>query len=157
MHKLKSTFLRPKELERRTQQFLKRHPTAMSSHPFYSDDQPVANTPSIHLDELSEVEKRAYSSWWKDLDPFNLGRLDNKTALVFLNGCGLPDSKLEEILQLFLAAVGGLVETEFYAMLRLIAHAQNGRHVSRDMIFMGGKAFLFLSLLPDKSRWSTHF
>ncbi|KAI9022770.1 hypothetical protein CLU79DRAFT_835134 [Phycomyces nitens] len=135
MHKLKSTFLRTKDVEeRRSQQFVKRHSNL--AQPPLADEKPCG-PPSISLGELSEREQQAYRAWWKDLDPFGLGRLENKTALVFLSDCGLPDKKLEEILQLFQDAVGGLSEIEFYALLRLIAHAQNGRQISRDLIFLG--------------------
>ncbi|KAL0090898.1 hypothetical protein J3Q64DRAFT_1019798 [Phycomyces blakesleeanus] len=137
MQKLKSTFLRTKDVEeRRSQQFVKRHSNL--TQPPLADEEPCG-PPSINLSELSEREQKAYRSWWKDLDPFGLGKLENKTALVFLGDCGLPDKKLEEILQLFQDAVGGLSEIEFYAMLRLIAHAQNGRQITRDLIFLGGE------------------
>ena len=36
----------------------------------------------------------------------------------------------------------GLDEHQFYAMLRLIAHAQNGRTISRDMVYLGGKDYI---------------
>ncbi|KAF7725988.1 Epidermal growth factor receptor substrate 15 [Apophysomyces ossiformis] len=142
MNKFKHAFLRshtPKITEDRTQQFVKRLSANAFSTPVMPDDSRDCprGPPTIRLDNLSSKERPAYQSWWKDLDPFNLGKLDNEAVLKFLGGCGLPDTKLEQILALFEDAFGGLNELQFYAMLRLIAHAQNGRKVSRDLVFLG--------------------
>ncbi|KAG0182159.1 hypothetical protein DFQ29_005519 [Apophysomyces sp. BC1021] len=142
MNRFKHAFLRshtPKSAEDRTQQFVKRLSANAFSTPVMPDDSRASprGPPTIRLDNLSVKEQPAYQSWWKDLDPFSLGRLDNEAVLKFLGGCGLPDTKLEQILALFEDAVGGLNELQFYAMLRLIAHAQNGRKISRDLVFLG--------------------
>ncbi|KAI7852707.1 hypothetical protein BDC45DRAFT_443587 [Circinella umbellata] len=147
MNKLKSTFLRTHSTrhssdDRRSQQFAKKLNAAQfQSYDKTSTTESTANDgpPILHLDELTEMERAAYQSWWKDLDPFSLGHLDNEAVLKFLRGCCLPDHKLEQILRFFEHTVDGLNELQFYAMLRLIAHAQNGRTISRDMIFLGGK------------------
>ncbi|KAI8142024.1 hypothetical protein BJV82DRAFT_517626 [Fennellomyces sp. T-0311] len=139
-NKLKSTFLRNHTTrhsdDRRSQQFAKK----LNAAQFQSYDVQAANgPPTVQLDELSEMERSAYQSWWKDLDPFSIGHLDNEAVLKFLRGCCLPDHKLEQILRFFEDTVDGLDELQFYAMLRLIAHAQNGRTISRDMVFLGGR------------------
>ncbi|KAI9278773.1 hypothetical protein BDA99DRAFT_428782 [Phascolomyces articulosus] len=142
MNKLKSTFLRTHSTrqsdDRRSQQFAKK----LNAAQFQSYDNTPTTTqgpPTLHLDELTEMERTAYQSWWKDLDPFSIGHLDNEAVLKFLRGCCLPDHKLEQILRFFEDTVDGLDELQFYAMLRLIAHAQNGRTISRDMVFLGGR------------------
>jgi hypothetical protein len=40
---------------------------------------------------------------------------------------------------LFETAGDGLNKLQFFAMLRLIAHAQNGRKISRALVYLGGK------------------
>ncbi|KAI8364476.1 hypothetical protein EDC96DRAFT_510834 [Choanephora cucurbitarum] len=138
MNKLKTVFQRSQKLkteERRPQQFVSKRLSTTSSTPTtHLGQQPP---PEISLSELSEIESEAYQSWWKDLDPFDLGIIDNPTILKFLNGCSLADDKLEQILALFEPATEGLNKLQFFAMLRLIAHAQNGRKISRALIYLG--------------------
>lgn len=103
MNKLKNVFQRSsqksKTLEdRRPQQFVKRHSSVLVK-PVVTND---FNTtplppPAINLSELSEMERPAYQSWWKDLDPFDLQKINNETILKFLNGCSLQDNKLEQV------------------------------------------------------------
>ncbi|KAI9321881.1 hypothetical protein BX666DRAFT_1850378 [Dichotomocladium elegans] len=143
MNKLKTTFLRSHSTkhtdDRRSQQFAKK--LTASQLPSFDDAEANVNElPALCMDELSETEKLAYRTWWKDLDPFSIGHLDNEALLKFVRGCCLPDHKLAQILQLFKDAGDGLSEQQFYAVLRLIGHAQNGRTISRDMVFLGGKA-----------------
>ncbi|KAI8640202.1 hypothetical protein BD408DRAFT_390951 [Parasitella parasitica] len=148
MNKLKTVFQRSSQKQsivqdRRPQQFVKRHssvtapaaPTAPSIFPSISTCN--GDPPAIGFDDLSEVEKPAYRSWWRDLDPFNLGKINNQTVLKFLNGCSLQDDKLEQILVLFETAGDGLNKLQFFAMLRLIAHAQNGRKISGALVYLG--------------------
>jgi hypothetical protein len=102
MNKLKTVFQRsqkPTTEERRPQQFVKRHSSAINNSPHLSDglNKAMAPPPAINLSDLSEMEKPAYLSWWKDLDPFDLKRINNETILKFLNGCSLPDNKLEQV------------------------------------------------------------
>ncbi|KAI8080734.1 uncharacterized protein B0P05DRAFT_539383 [Gilbertella persicaria] len=135
MNKLKNVFQRSQKLkteERRPQQFIKRLSTTNST-PTTNLNEP----PEISLSELSETEREAYESWWKDLSPFGLEVINNPTLLKFLNGCSLPDNKLEQILALFESATEGLNKLQFFAMLRLIAHAQNGRKISRALVYLG--------------------
>jgi hypothetical protein len=54
-------------------------------------------TPKVKLEDLSEIELKAYQAWWKDLDPFHIGKADNATVFKFVSGCQLPDSVLEEV------------------------------------------------------------
>ncbi|KAI8882238.1 hypothetical protein K501DRAFT_285980 [Backusella circina FSU 941] len=137
MNKIKNVFHRSQKIksieERRPQQFVKRQSSQATAA---KRDEPTSS-PAIDFMELSEMEKPAYSSWWKDLDPFDLERIDNQTVLKFLNGCHLEDSKLEQILALFETAGDGLTKVQFFAMLRLIAHAQNGRNISPALVYLG--------------------
>lgn len=100
MNKLKNVFQRSSQKvkaaeERRPQQFVKRH-SAMATPIITTTDALAPPPPAINLSELSEMEKPAYQAWWKDLDPFDLQKINNKTILKFLNGCSLPDNKLEQ-------------------------------------------------------------
>ncbi|CAO3647056.1 unnamed protein product [Mucor fragilis] len=144
MNKLKTVFQRSSQKQRviedrRPQQFVKRHssvatpiPSTPNSGSMYDN-----NPPAIGFEDLSEPEKPAYESWWKDLDPFDLKKINNQTVLKFLGGCSLQDNKLEQILALFETAGDGLNKLQFFAMLRLIAHAQNGRKISRALVYLG--------------------
>jgi hypothetical protein len=104
MNKLKNVFQRSSQKiktteDRRPQQFVKRHSTTMVTPittPVNSNESPLP-PPAIDLSDLSEMEKPAYQSWWKDLDPFDLQKINNQTILKFLNGCSLPDNKLEQV------------------------------------------------------------
>ncbi|ORZ00655.1 hypothetical protein BCR43DRAFT_433921 [Syncephalastrum racemosum] len=140
MNKFKTTFLRTHHTrttsdERRSQLFAKKLNAAQL--PAFDDARPD-DAPTVDLGDLSQPEQTAYFAWWKDLDPFSLGQLDIEAVRTFLSSCGLSDEKLEQIFGLFKNAPGGITESQFYAMLRLIAHAQNGRSISRDMVFLGG-------------------
>jgi hypothetical protein len=73
----------------RPQQFLKRQ-TSINTSTFIE-------VPFLELSELSEKEKPDYESWWKDLDPFNLLKINNQTVLKFLNTCSLEQQKLEQV------------------------------------------------------------
>ncbi|KAI9261333.1 hypothetical protein EDC94DRAFT_694490 [Helicostylum pulchrum] len=141
MNKLKNVFQRSSQKktteDRRPQQFVKRHSSAMVT-PIVTDYSTIPlPPPAINLSELSEMEKPAYQSWWKDLDPFDLQKINNENVLKFLKGCSLQDNKLEQILALFETAGDGLDKLQFFAMLRLIAHAQNGRKISRALVYLG--------------------
>ncbi|KAI9279374.1 hypothetical protein BY458DRAFT_452309 [Sporodiniella umbellata] len=138
MNKLRNVFQRSnKDLEeRRPQQFIKRLSSANSSAA--TNSLPEQNdSPAISLYDLSEMEKHAYQSWWRDLDPFELGKINNRTIMKFLNGCTLEDNKLEQVLLLFESAGNELTQRQFFALLRLIAHAQNGRKVSKALVYLG--------------------
>ncbi|KAI8987571.1 hypothetical protein BDF20DRAFT_814037 [Mycotypha africana] len=91
------------------------------------------------LDTLSDAERTAYEAWWKDLNPFHVEKVNNETILQFVSGCCLPHHTLEEILLFFQQEKEGLTKGQCFAMLRLIAHVQNGRKVSPDMIYLGGR------------------
>lgn len=132
MNKLKSTFsLRHKDPEKRSEVFIKRLSSQKEIHP-------IESTPKIELEDLSEEESNTYLDWWRDLDPFGIGKADNKAIFNFVSGSNLPDPILEEILALFQDEKDGLNRQEFFAMLRLIAHAQNGRKISSDIVYLGG-------------------
>ncbi|KAI7887435.1 hypothetical protein K492DRAFT_170339 [Lichtheimia hyalospora FSU 10163] len=140
MNKLKTTFLRSHSArpsdERRSLQFARKLNAAQLTA--FDDPNTPNAIPSLRPDELCEMERIAYQAWWKDLDPFSIGHLDNEAMLKFVRGCCLPQVKLEQILILFQdGKTNGLDEHQFYAMLRLIAHAQNGRTISRDMVYLG--------------------
>lgn len=101
MNKLKNVFQRSSQKvkaaeDRRPQQFVKRHSTTMVT-PIITANNTSLPPPAINLSELSEMEKPAYQAWWKDLDPFDLQKINNKTILKFLNGCSLQDNKLEQV------------------------------------------------------------
>ncbi|KAI8996960.1 hypothetical protein BDB01DRAFT_714493 [Pilobolus umbonatus] len=145
MNKFKNVFQRSHKSkateDRRTQQFVKRHSssshvinTLNNQHPSLEQ---TNETPNITLEELSEIEKEAYQSWWKDLDPFDYQQIDNQTILKFLTGCELPPDRIEDIVALFDSAGEGLNMFQFFAMLRLIAHAQNGRKISPALVYLG--------------------
>ncbi|KAI8969191.1 hypothetical protein BDF20DRAFT_150110 [Mycotypha africana] len=164
MHKLKHVFQRSQksqtEENRRSQQFVKRHSaiatttlnrsasiiaTATTRSHKHQDnisniDNWLTTSPSIDGAELSDNERKTYESWWKDFDPFDLGKVSNHALFKFLNGCSLPDEKLEQILALFKTSSieeHGLDRLQFFALLRLVAHAQNGRKVSRALVYLG--------------------
>lgn len=63
-----------------------------------SDMEAFMATPKVQLDDLSNIELCAYLAWWKDLDPFHIGKADNEAVLNFVSGCGLPDHTLEEVI-----------------------------------------------------------
>lgn len=104
MNKLKTTLLRTHiskhAEERRSQQFAKRLSAAHQASIIDDDRIHKEPPPRVELDELSDRERPAYRSWWKDLDPFNIGRLDNAAVLKFLTGFGLAEYKLEQASQL---------------------------------------------------------
>lgn len=103
MNKLKNVFQRSSQKmktteDRRPQQFVKRHSSAMVTPIITTDYSTIPlPPPAINLSELSEMEKPAYQSWWKDLDPFDLQKINNENVLKFLNGCSLQDNKLEQV------------------------------------------------------------
>lgn len=103
MNRIKNVFHRsqkPME-ERRPHQFIKRHSSTRTYNSSSNDtfETTQANEPpAINLSDLSEMERPAYQSWWKDLDPFNIGRINNQTILKFLKGCTLEDDKLEQVM-----------------------------------------------------------
>lgn len=45
-------------------------------------------------------------------------------------------SPRSQIFAFFESAHDGLSEGQFYAILRLVAHAQNGRTITRDLVFI---------------------
>ncbi|EIE75888.1 hypothetical protein RO3G_00592 [Rhizopus delemar RA 99-880] len=142
MNKIKNVFQRSQKTveERRPYQFIKRH-SSVAARPSLieiTSEQPNAS-PAIELFDLSEIERPSYQAWWKDLDPFGHGKISNQAVLKFLSGCTLEDNKLEQILALFETAGDGLNQLQFFAMLRLIAHAQNGRKISKALVYLGGK------------------
>ena len=63
-----------------------------------SEIEALTATPKVQADDLSDIEFNAYQTWWKDLDPFHIGKADNEAVFNFVNGCGLPDHKLEEVI-----------------------------------------------------------
>ncbi|KAI9267855.1 hypothetical protein BY458DRAFT_490386 [Sporodiniella umbellata] len=138
MNKLKSVFQRSQKTteERRPHQFIKRHSSTTSQHTL----EQINNSPTISLSELSESERGSFESCWKDLDPFGLGKIGHPTVLKFLSGCTLDNSKLKKILALFDTINDGLYQRQFYAMLRLVAHAQNGRKISKALVYLSDKA-----------------
>jgi hypothetical protein len=98
MNKLKNAFQHSQKAveDKRPHQFMNRLSLTASSSPF--DVSPEPNEPpSVALSDLSESERSAYESWWKDLDPFGLNKINNQIMLKFLNGCTLEDSKLEQV------------------------------------------------------------
>ncbi|KAI8637706.1 hypothetical protein BD408DRAFT_45085 [Parasitella parasitica] len=125
-------------LEKRSGVFIKRQEESRrldSQRQF--DMEALSATPKIELDDLSDIESNAYQTWWKDLDPFHIGKANNEAVFNFVSGCGLPDYRLEEILALFQNQKQELTKEQFFAILRLIAHAQNGRTINRDTVYLG--------------------
>jgi hypothetical protein len=64
----------------------------------------------------------------------------------------MRDDGIYQILRLFDTATDGLKEVQFYAMLRLIAHAQNGRRVTPELVHLGGKLAGSYDLTPPISK-----
>lgn len=99
MHKLKTTFLRTHSTrpsdERRSLQFARKLNAAQLTA--FDDPNSPNAIPSLRPDELCEMERIAYQTWWKDLDPFSIGHLDNEALLKFVRGCCLPEVKLEQV------------------------------------------------------------
>lgn len=135
MHKFKHTFLRhsKEHEEKRSDVFIKKLTEESLTDPAKVQQRP----PEVQFEDLSESESQAYFAWWKDLDPFSIGKADNMTVFKFVSCCNLPDDVLEKILSFFQNEKNGLNKEQFFAMLRLIAHAQNGRSVIRDLVHLG--------------------
>lgn len=99
MNKLKTTFLRTHSTrpsdERRSLQFARKLNAAQLTA--FDDPNSPNAIPSLRPDELCEMERIAYQTWWKDLDPFSIGHLDNEAMLKFVRGCCLPEVKLEQV------------------------------------------------------------
>ncbi|KAL0086606.1 hypothetical protein F4703DRAFT_1772335 [Phycomyces blakesleeanus] len=104
-----------------------------------SEPEPSTDVPEVGIENLTDIEQQIYTVWWNELDPYSLGYLDNKALLKFLVGCNLEYQKLGQILALFDKVTDGLTESQFYAVLRLVSHAQNGRAIHRDLCYLGGK------------------
>ncbi|KAL0079837.1 hypothetical protein J3Q64DRAFT_1644723 [Phycomyces blakesleeanus] len=104
-----------------------------------SEPEPSTDVPEVGIENLTDIEQQIYTVWWNELDPYSLGHLDNKALLKFLVGCNLEYQKLGQILALFDKVTDGLTESQFYAVLRLVSHAQNGRAIHRDLCYLGGK------------------
>ncbi|GAN00723.1 hypothetical protein MAM1_0002d00145 [Mucor ambiguus] len=128
-------------IEKRSGAFIKRleesKQSAVVDPQRVSDMEALMATPKVQVDDLSDIELSAYQAWWKDMDPFHIGKADNEAVFNFVSGCGLPDHTLEEILALFQDQKEGLTKEQFFAILRLIAHAQNGRVVNKDIVYLG--------------------
>lgn len=90
MNKLKSTLLRSNKTAQQP-----------AAKPFEDDPvsmrQAAPAVPQLKLSALAEHERLQYFSWWKDLDPFSIGVLDNKSVLHFLQGFHLTDEVLEKV------------------------------------------------------------
>ncbi|RUS20003.1 hypothetical protein BC937DRAFT_86564 [Endogone sp. FLAS-F59071] len=94
-------------------------------------------TPYLARSALSERERDVYRSWFNELDPFSTGAsVSNTAVLQFLTNAYLPAETLGKIFAFFDSAHDGLSESQFYAILRLVAHAQNGRTITRDLVFI---------------------
>jgi hypothetical protein len=102
MNKLKSTFSRHSKNfeERRSSTFIKR----LAEDPLFGKDlqllveqQALTKPPEVNLKDLTEVESINYLAWWKDLDPFNIGKSDNAIVFKFVSGCNLPDDVLVKV------------------------------------------------------------
>jgi hypothetical protein len=90
MNKLKNTLLRSnKTAQQPLSKLLEEDNTTVR--------QTSPAVPQLKLSALAEHERLQYFSWWKDLDPFNIGVLDNKTVLRFLQGCHITDEVLEKV------------------------------------------------------------
>ncbi|KAI9477782.1 MAG: hypothetical protein EXX96DRAFT_451853, partial [Benjaminiella poitrasii] len=95
--------------------------------------------PELCQNDLSQIEMDQYQSWWEDLDPFKFGKVDIKTVCKFISSCNLSETTLNKIILFFKSQKEGLSQEQFFAMLRLIAHAQQGRTVENpDIIYLGG-------------------
>lgn len=58
----------------------------------------VDTLPFINSIELSEKERLVYESLWRDLNPFNVQKVENEAILKLLNTCNLEHSKLEQVI-----------------------------------------------------------
>lgn len=89
-------------IEKRSGAFIKRleesrRQSAVLDPQQASDMEALMATPRVQVDDLSDIELSAYQAWWKDLDPFHIGKADNEAVFNFVSGCGLPDHALEEV------------------------------------------------------------
>lgn len=64
-----------------------------SSKPKDSPIEPI----KLELDDLTELELESYTSWWKDLDPFDIGQASNERVFELISTCGLSDEILEQV------------------------------------------------------------
>ncbi|ORX55558.1 hypothetical protein DM01DRAFT_1389058 [Hesseltinella vesiculosa] len=127
--------------EGRSYQFAKKRLSANYS-PFDIPTTEKDPGPILHVSDLSSVEKETFVTWWNGLDPFGLGVVQTDVLLSFLIGSKLSQDHLKQILSLYEGELR-YTDKQFFAILRLISHAQSGRHVQRDLIAMGGKSFFF--------------
>ncbi|KAI8882091.1 hypothetical protein K501DRAFT_221842 [Backusella circina FSU 941] len=125
MIKIKNIFNSNKN-ENRTTAFTKRH--EVLHHQDTSDDS------GVKINDLSDIELDPYRSWWKDLNPFGLKVLNVEKVLEFILSSGLADETLNKILSLCQHQKEGLKQEEFFAVLRLISHAQQGHTISLSLV-----------------------
>lgn len=91
MNKLKSTFSKSNKPNQQTI-------TKPFNDETYSTTPTTPAIPQLKLSALAQHERLQYFSWWKDLDPFNIGVLDNQSVLHFLKGCHITDDVLEKVM-----------------------------------------------------------
>ena len=101
----------------------------------------LLNARRSYLDEsaLSPQEYLVYLSSFNSIKPAPSGQpelIDEQDALRYLRQeCGMSMADELEILPLFERTPLGLASGHFFAMLRLISWAQQGRSASKDLIF----------------------
>lgn len=102
MNRIKSTFKRHSSIKdsslehRRSDAFIKKLEESKRFHQQANDN--LTSPPTLDKSDLSKHELNAYQSWWKDLDPFGVGKADNQAVFQFVSGCGLSSATLEKVL-----------------------------------------------------------
>ncbi|KAI7902554.1 uncharacterized protein BX663DRAFT_61797 [Cokeromyces recurvatus] len=133
MNKLKSTFHRKHSI-------LKDNITVVQNRSEVFVQKEEKKLPELSVYNLSEIiERNQYLTWWKDLNPFSFERVDVQTIFDFTSTSELPESILNIIFSLFEATrKEGFTQENFFAILRLIAHAQQGRTIlNPDIVYLG--------------------
>ncbi|KAI8883112.1 hypothetical protein K501DRAFT_185175 [Backusella circina FSU 941] len=116
-----------------------RRSSSVIQNPLDSDHLNDSQAIQVYLEELTDIEKTQFILWWNDLNPFDLNELENTKTLEFLSKFELPGNKLEEIISLFRDQKKGLNREQFFAVLRLIGHAQKDKRINPAYIHIGGK------------------
>ncbi|KAI9307495.1 hypothetical protein BJ944DRAFT_157943 [Cunninghamella echinulata] len=135
-----------KDEEGRSYQFAKRLSTTTTTS--IASPYSAASTknsipgPTLSSSYLSVIELDIYNKWWEGLDPFGLGVAHEEAVHPFLESSGLETNILQQVIIYENTGEVRYTEEQFFAILRLIAHIQNGRKMNRDLVALGGNIYI---------------
>jgi len=92
--------------------------------------------------KLKIEEKGTYSSIFTCADKKDTGRITPEDVKTFLKRSGINISKIDSIMNLLTSQPNfiNFDRDDFYVAIRLVAHAQNGKEISEDLIFKNVEA-----------------